>query len=407
MPPANLPPNLFERLDCAALLVVASSARDPDLAPFVGPVHLGASFVLVPREDPRPRLGYLTAMEREEAAATGCLALDPDELGARELLEDGAGPAELWAGLLARAFERCGVRPGRVALAGRLPAGVLHETLTRLAEAGWSFRSGGEALLLARKRKDAAALEAARRAARGAAAALRRVASLLAAADLGGGRASLRGAPLTAGDLRRAIAETLAGHGLEQPEGNIVAAGAAAGVPHTQGDSAAALAPGTAIVVDLFPRGHLFADCTRTFCLGEPPEALTAAWRAVADTLAAARDEAGPGATGWELQRAACRRLAAAGYRTPVTHPGTRTGYVHGLGHGVGFELHELPSFRRDAGEAGVLEAGDLFTLEPGIYEPEAGFGVRLEDLCALGPDGGLEVLTPLPVDLDPRAWRA
>ncbi len=405
MPPA-IPPDLFERLDCAALLVVAASGRDPDLAPFVGAAHLGASFVLVPRDDPRPRLGYLTAMEREEAASTGCLPLDPDELGARELQEGGAGAAELWAGLLGRAFERCGVRPGRVGLAGRLPAGVVHETLARLADAGWSFCSGQEALLLARKRKDAATLAAARRAAAGAAAALRRVAARLAAADLQGERAAPGGEPLTAGELRRTIAETLAAHGLDQPEGNIVATGGAAGVPHTQGDSAAVLATGTAIVVDLFPKGRVFADCTRTFCLGEPPEALATAWRAVADTLAAARDEARPGATGWELQQAACRRLAAAGYRTPLSHPGTRSGYVHGLGHGVGFELHELPSFRRDAGAAGELAAGDLFTLEPGIYEPEAGFGVRLEDLCALGPDGRLEVLTPLPVDLDPRAWR-
>ena len=87
-----------------------------------------------------------------------------------------------------------------------------------------------------------------------------------------------------------------------------------------------------------------------------------------------------------------------------VREPATTTGYVHGLGHGVGFELHEYPSFRREAGEEGVLEVGDLLTLEPGLYDPEAGWGVRLEDLVYLGPDGP-ESLTPLPYDLDPRAW--
>ncbi len=360
----------------------------------------------MPREDPRPRLGFLTAMEREEAAASGCLPLDPDDLGVRELQEGGASPAELWSGLLAGALDRCGVRPGPVGLAGRLPAGLLSEILERLGEAGWTFRSAQEALLLARKKKDAAALDAARAAARGAASAFRRVAKILAAAGLDGGRATRAGEALTAGDLRRAVAETLAAHGLEQPEGNIVATGAAAGVPHTQGDSSVVLVPGEAIVVDLFPKGHLFADCTRTFCLGPPPAALVAAHRAVVETLLAAREEARPGVAGWDLHEAACRRLAAAGYRTPITHPGTRSGYVHGLGHGVGFELHELPSFRRDAGEAGRLAAGDLFTLEPGVYEPEAGFGVRLEDLCALGSDGRLEVLTPLPYALDPQTWR-
>ena len=52
-----------------------------------------------------------------------------------------------------------------------------------------------------------------------------------------------------------------------------------------------------------------------------------------------------------------------------------------------------------------MLEAGDVLTLEPGLYEPEGGFGVRLEDLVLLAEDGP-ELLTPLPYDLDPRAWR-
>ena len=72
----------------------------------------------------------------------------------------------------------------------------------------------------------------------------------------------------------------------------------------------------------------------------------------------------------------------------------------------MGFELHELPSFRPKT-ENGRLTEGDLFTLEPGLYEPgegSAGFGVRLEDLCFLGAEG-LEILTPLPYALDPREW--
>ncbi len=52
----------------------------------------------------------------------------------------------------------------------------------------------------------------------------------------------------------------------------------------------------------------------------------------------------------------------------------------------------------------GTLGVGDVFTLEPGLYDPEAGFGVRLEDLVTLGGDGPVN-LTPLPYELDPRAW--
>jgi Xaa-Pro aminopeptidase len=79
---------------------------------------------------------------------------------------------------------------------------------------------------------------------------------------------------------------------------------------------------------------------------------------------------------------------------------------VHGLGHGVGYELHELPSFKESASpEDGRLEPGDVVTLEPGLYEPgPGGFGVRLEDLFVVRPEG-LDCLTPLPYDLDPRGW--
>jgi Xaa-Pro aminopeptidase len=106
----------------------------------------------------------------------------------------------------------------------------------------------------------------------------------------------------------------------------------------------------------------------------------------------------------WSLQEAACRLLARRGYATPISHPGTTSGYVHGLGHGVGHELHEYPSFRPESAEDGVLRRGDLFTLEPGLYEPAAGWGVRLEDLCRMGA-AAPELLTPLPYALDPRAW--
>jgi Xaa-Pro aminopeptidase len=108
--------------------------------------------------------------------------------------------------------------------------------------------------------------------------------------------------------------------------------------------------------------------------------------------------------SGWDLQVAACARFHDAGHATPIHDEGSRQGYVHGLGHGVGYELHELPSFARGAGEEGTLAEGDVFTLEPGLYEPDAGWGVRVENLLLMGARRA-ETLTPLPYDLDPRAW--
>src|SRR6185436_665577 len=81
----------------------------------------------------------------------------------------------------------------------------------------------------------------------------------------------------------------------------------------------------------------------------------------------------------------ACRKRSAAPSATPaipqISHPGTLVGYVHNLGHGVGFDLHEFPTFKKASGAEGVLREGDVFTLEPGLYSVEERYGVRLEDL--------------------------
>ncbi len=343
-------------------------------------------------------------MEREEAAATGCDLLTPERLGVRSLLEAKRDDASLWAGLMERALAICDLEPQAVALAGRVGAGVAATLSERLVAAGWRPLDGAAALRRWRRWKAAAELAAIRHAAAGAAAAIARVAELLASSSARQGDLWFEGERLRVGRLRRAAALELAEHGLEQPHGNILAAGGAAGVPHSQGSSEHVLRTGEALVVDLFPRGRLYADCTRTFCVGEPPGALATAHDAVRGALSDAAREARAGVLGWDLQRLVCERFAEAGWATPIESPDTTRGYVHGLGHGVGFELHELPSFRREAASEGRLAPGDVFTIEPGLYAPDEGWGVRLEDLYWLGPDGS-ENLTPLPYDLDPRAY--
>ena len=401
-PLAELDRDLAE-LGCVALLVLAQGSRDPDLAPFVGAVHLGSAFLVAP-VGAGPFLGFFTPMERGEAAATGLALLSPEELEVGKRVDEGRSPADLLAEVLSRGLGLAGVRPGRIALAGNGAAGVLWGACSRLAARGFELVPGNELTLLLRKTKTPAELAAARAAAAGTCEAFRAIARRLAASSVRDGELWSEGERLTVGRLRAGVAQTLAARRLEPPQGNILAPGRDAAVPHSTGDDDRVLRPREPLVVDLFPRGALFADCTRTFCVGEPAEPLARAHAAVLDALAAAHREALAGARGFTLQEAACARLGGAGYPTALSHPGTLAGYVHGLGHGVGHELHEYPSFRKQAGREGVLAPGDLFTLEPGLYDPEAGWGVRLEDLVALG-DGGPESLTPLPYDLDPRAW--
>lgn len=386
-------------------MVLAESGRDPDLAAFAGDAHLGRSLLVLPRGG-EAHLGYFTAMERGEAAATGLPLLDPAVLGVEALRDAGADDAALLAGATARALARCAVEPGRLAVAGHGAAGTLLAAAAELAAAGWELIAGDEPVLLRRKTKSASELAGVTAAAAGAVAALRRVAGLLAAAAPAddGGDLWLGGERLTVGRLRAEVAMELAGRGLEQPHGNILAPGGDAALPHSTGDDGRVLGRGEALVVDLFPRAALYADLTRTLCHGEPPAALRAAHAAVVEALTGAARAAVAGARGWDLQLAACGVLGGHGYPTPISHPGTLTGYVHNLGHGVGFELHELPSFCKQSGADGVLEPGDVFTLEPGLYDPGAGWGVRVEDLYHLTAEGP-QRLTDLPYDLDPRAY--
>lgn len=396
-------------LDARAILVLARSGKETDLAPFVGPVKLAGSLLVVPRppvgSPARGFFAYLTPMERDEAAATGWELVTPEQLEL-ERLNRQLGGGELLAAIVAKALQRAGIGPGRVAVAGSHAAGTWLEAADLLRGDGFELVSASQLVRRLRKHKTARQQVAARTAARGVVDAFYRVAELLSGTEVRAGELWANEERVTVGRVRGEAAMAFARLGLEQPEGGIIAPAEEGAVPHNPGRDERVLRPGESLIVDLYPRGWVFADCTRTFCVGPAPAALAAAHEAVREGLQLARRLAVPGALGWDLQVAVCELLGARGYPTPVSQPGTTRGYVHGLGHGVGFELHELPTFaqRSEAGD-GLLENGDVITLEPGIYEPEQGFAVRLEDMCALDGEGRLVDLTPLPYALDPRAW--
>ncbi len=131
------------------------------------------------------------------------------------------------------------------------------------------------------------------------------------------------------------------------------------------------------------------SDCTRTYATGEhlPDEARAVYELVLAAQLAGlAAVQAGP--NGKELDAVAREVIESAGH-------GEHFG--HGLGHGVGLEVHEAPRLSRTAGEQ-PLRAGSVVTIEPGIYIPGR-FGVRIEDLVVVTEDGFV-VLTGLPKEL-------
>lgn len=129
------------------------------------------------------------------------------------------------------------------------------------------------------------------------------------------------------------------------------------------------------------------SDCTRTFAVGDPGPELRAIYditlRAQQASLAAVK----PGAHGRDVDAVA---------RDIITEAGHGDHFGHGLGHGVGMEVHESPRLSKTSED--VLEAGMVVTVEPGIYLPGVG-GVRIEDLAVV-TDDGYELLTAFTKEL-------
>ena len=143
-----------------------------------------------------------------------------------------------------------------------------------------------------------------------------------------------------------------------------------------------------------------YADMTRTYVVGEPPGEVKTWHRLVKEALDASTADVKPGVNGRRLYEKVCDIFEGAGYKTQLNkEPGAvlEDGFFHGLGHGVGLEVHESPSMGRIGDD---LVAGDVVTVEPGLYRSGYG-GVRLEDLV-LVTDDGHEVITDYPYDLEP-----
>ena len=208
------------------------------------------------------------------------------------------------------------------------------------------------------------------------------------------------GNTLTIGDVKRFIALRLAERGLESSD-VIFAQGRDGGIPHSRGEDDDMVRTGVPIVYDLFPQeagGGYFHDMTRTICLGSAPDEVQKAYDEVMACFNMIVDALEVGESAGKYQIMTCDFFAERGHPTIKDDPGTQKGYVHRLGHGVGLEIHGLPRLSDRAED--VLEVGNVITVEPGLYYPDKGFGVRIEDLFYFDHDGQLVNLSDVAKDL-------
>lgn len=350
------------------------------------------------------------AMEREEAQQAGLPVIVSTRYGYRELLQEHEGDTlATEVAYMQRILEDRGIR-GHVGFYGQRDQGEAYVFLRALNEALPHVNvvgelSGSDLIMEARATKSPAEVERIREVGQRTTAIVSETVNFLKHHQVGDDELLRRddGSVLTVGDVHAFISRQIALQGLSDPEGFIFATGRDAGIPHSKGTRTKPMRLGESIVFDIFPceaGGGYFFDMTRTFCLGYAPQAVQhihaetqACIEMILDALAAGEETR-------RYQRKACDFYAARDHPTIADDPSTVQGYVHGLGHGVGLDIHERPSFRDSPENTTTLHPGHLFTIEPGLYYPDEGMGCRLEDVVWLDNQGQPHNLTNYPYDL-------
>lgn len=390
-----------------ALFVAGPVGHNPAMTYFTGLAHVSQAFLIKVREK-EPVL-FHGSMERDEAAQTGLETKNLAEYDYPKLIKDAGGDTvRATALLLGRMFEDYGIM-GRVAINGKVEIGPLFASLCSLEKEHGDLELVGEPMnvsVLTRARATKSAQEVDRIRAMGkiTTSVVGDVASFLTSHKVQDGvLLSREGEPLTIGDVKRRINLWLAMKGAENPEATVFAIGRDAGVPHSTGEDSSPLEVGKPIVFDIFPceaGGGYFYDFTRTWCLGYAPDEVMQTHEQVMQVFDTIIGEMKPGEPCRDYQIRTCELFEALGHPTILSDFQSQDGYVHNLGHGVGLAVHEGPSFLHLDTNTDVLQRGSVIAVEPGLYYPERGMGVRIEDTVWVRPDGIVETLVDYPKDL-------
>ncbi len=399
--------HLMEEASLDALLVNGPALHNPNMSYFTGLVHLSYADLFKVRGLP-PVLFY-QPMERDEAALTGLKRINLQDYDARALLKEAGGDRNKALALrYQRMFQDVGVH-GRVALYGHVSFGPMFAVMQYLQELLPEVELVGESklssvLIRARMTKDEDEIDHIRNIGKATVAVVGEVADFLASHKVHNKvLITPDDKPLTIGEVKQYINLRLAMRGAENPEGTIFAIGNDAGVPHSTGNNADPIELGKTIVFDIFPceaGGGYFYDFTRTWCLGYAPDDVLQAYEDVYDVYHTVSAAIKPHTPCRQYQILTCEQFEAKGHPTVLHNPKTTDGYVHSLAHGVGLDVHEGPSFHSEEINNDQLLPGSVITIEPGLYYPKRGYGIRIEDTVWVRPDGSLEILVDFSKDL-------
>ncbi|GIV77166.1 Xaa-Pro peptidase family protein [Litorilinea aerophila] len=397
---------LMEERNLDGLMVLGDSTGNKVLNYLTGGAHLERALVVKRRQGPLTLLHG--SMERDTAARTGLHLVDRDATyNMYRLLEKHQGNRlAAMVDFLYQVMQDQGLA-GRIGVYGTMDAGAAFVLLRQLQAIAPELEIVGEyedsLFALARETKDEWELDQLREAGRLTCLIMGETQEFIQGHQARNGVVQNRdGEPLTIGAVKAFIRSRLAFHGLREDHETIFSQGRDAGVPHNSGDPAAPLRLGQSIVFDFFPvtASGYFHDITRTWSLGYATDEVWEAWAQCKEIFDRVMASLAVGQPCREPQLMTCDYFEAKGHPTVRSQPGTREGYVHSLGHGIGLDIHEEPRLSHVVGNDTVFQPGHVFSVEPGLYYPERGFGVRIEDSVAFNQAGELEYLSNYPYDL-------
>lgn len=265
----------------------------------------------------------------------------------------------------------------------------------RLRQAGFTLTPKREPFFEERSIKTPAEIRAIETALKHTEAACKKAIEVISRSQIRKGKLVFKGKVLTSEEIKRIINVELMERNCVAQH-TIIACGIHGVDPHDQGSGP--LLANQPIVMDIFPQStenRYFADLSRTVVRGKASPKLKKMFAAVLEGQQIAFDHAREGADGGEIHQKIQKRFEALGFKTGEMN-GRMQGFFHGTGHGVGLEIHEMP---RIGGVKDILKAGQIVTVEPGLYYEDSG-GVRLEDMILITKTG-CRVLNRLPKILE------
>jgi Xaa-Pro aminopeptidase len=384
-----------------ALVAQGSTVNDPVMYYLLNGVNVGG--IYIKKRGERPYLVH-GPMERGEAAKTGLKIISSSKFDIQKIFNACRERNEAHAVFTSTVLGQLKVK-GKVAFYGNYQLGTGFDFLKRLTRHCPKIIVAREPeknlVTAARETKDADEVSQIKKAGQGVARAFNAVIDSVRKMKISGDAIMKeKGKKLLIGDLHRMMKEELYRNGLVSTSGMIISQGRDAGVPHNSGRLSEPVKPGRTIVFDIYPQGlggGYYFDFTRTLCFGYASGKYLEIYKLVSEAQDLAYDRIRTGIRTKLIEQAVCRLFEKHGHPTFLTRPKTETGYCHSLGHGVGLNVHESPSISLAKTSHDVIMPGQVFTVEPGLYYPEKGFGIRLEDIVYVDPRGKLVNLTRYP----------